>query len=681
MVGTQSLAELLWQHRIQRRLGTVPQAIPPGTNLSQAILQGVNLKGALLAGVNLEEANLNGADLSGADLSKTTLRGARLQKAILREAQVVDADLQEASLEGADLRQAAFYRSDLRRTRLSRADARGAKFASADLRNATLAATDLRDLEEPADQTSIANVNLGGADLSDVRLPAGFNLTDAVSGFQDTAAAALNMLLFFAAGLSYCLLMAITSTDDKLLPNAALLPLPFLQTSVLIGDFFCFAPAALLLMLVYLQPHLLRFLAAAARLPAVFPDGTPVYEKVRPWLLSAILASFLAVRTGPATGWWKQQGRSVDLILVATSYGTTAVILFFWFRYLWFHLLGGNLFIEVLALGSVAASLSFQSRARAIFPPVALATSNSARRFYAFAVLAAVATLISIGSASQFMDRIFYPNFEQRDVTARPDKLDEAKPRDIRGALLAGRDLRYMHAQHSFLVHADFQDAHLDFAQLRGADLRGAVFQKTTLIGANLDEAHLSQAQFDDVRFSAFPCDDKDHPMRQTASFNYADLTAAVFVESADLCNASLFQAKLDSTNLSAARLVDANLTKATAWKTVILARSVLTRAILEQAMLPAADLQEAFLKDSDLMNAHLPQAKLTNSHLIHTNLKYSDLTGADFTGAVIDCPHAEGANFTNSIITAEQRRHIITDKNTKPAGFFQETSLCAANK
>jgi uncharacterized protein YjbI with pentapeptide repeats len=681
MVGTQSLADLLWQHRFHGRLGVTPQAIPPGTNLSRAFLQGVDLKGAVLTGVNLDGANLNGADLSGADLSKTSLRGALLKKSIMCKAQVVDADLHEAYLESADLRQAVFYKSDLRKARLSRADARGAKFASADLRGATLSSTDLRDLEEPPDQTAIANMNLGGADLSDARLPPGFNLADAVSGFQDIAGAALNMLLFFAAGLSYCLLMGITGTDDKLLPNAALLPLPFLQTGVLIADFFLIAPAALLLFLLYLQPHLLRFLSAAARLPAVFPDGTPAHEKVRPWLLSAILARFLAVPTHQTNSWWHQQGGVVDLILFVTSFGTPAVIFFFWFRYLAFHLLGRNLLLEALALGSLAASLSFQSRALAIFRTANHPNGRVASRVYAFAVIAAVATTFSFGSAFPSMDVLFHPNFEQRDVTIRPDKLDEAKPRELRGAALAGRNLRYMRAQYAFLVHADFQDANLSFAELQGADLRGALFQKTTLLGANLDRAHLLQSRFENAVFSEYPCGDNNRSMRLTASFNYADLTMATFAEPAQVCKASFFGASLDNTVLSGADLSDSNLTKVTAQKTVILERAVLTRTVLEQAVMPAANLHEAYLKDTHLMNAQLTQANLTHAYLIHTDLRYSNLTNADFTGAVIDCPHAEGADFTNAVITADQLRHIFFDKQTKPSSSFQNNSLCESAK
>jgi hypothetical protein len=234
-------------------------------------------------------------------------------------------------LEEADLRECALRGSDIRKAQLSRADLRGAKLTAADLRGASLASADLRDLEDPDQPTETADVSIAGADLSDARLPATFGLEDVLGKFQELAAATLNIFLFFAAGLAYSLLMAITNTDDKLLPNYATLALPFLQTTVPISAFFIFTPLILLLPFSYLHFHLLRFFRVAARLPSILPDGSQGYDCARPWILTVLLRRLVQKSTDYADTRWvgaRLLGEPITVFFI--WFGAPVAIFVFW---------------------------------------------------------------------------------------------------------------------------------------------------------------------------------------------------------------------------------------------------------------------------------------------------------------------------------------------------------------
>ena len=86
----------------------LPDADPPGDNLTGADLDGAdppdaNLAGADLAGRDLSGADLRYADLAGRNLSGVNLTGADLYGADLAGADLTDADLSGANLYGADL--------------------------------------------------------------------------------------------------------------------------------------------------------------------------------------------------------------------------------------------------------------------------------------------------------------------------------------------------------------------------------------------------------------------------------------------------------------------------------------------------------------------------------------------------------------------------------------------------
>ena len=216
----------------------------------------------------------------------TDLSGALLANSDLSRLNLSDVILASSDLSNADLRKARLTQADLRWANLADADFRGADLTDADFREASLAGADLRDDDEPM---RVAGILLGGADLSNATLAAQLPLEADLESARDAAGAVNNIFLVLATAIAYCALTMVTTTDEKLVPDASLALVPLIQTSVPIRNFFQFAPIAVILVSVYLQFNLVQFFRTAARLPGRFPDGAALSERVSSWALSALL--------------------------------------------------------------------------------------------------------------------------------------------------------------------------------------------------------------------------------------------------------------------------------------------------------------------------------------------------------------------------------------------------------
>ena len=144
-----------------------------------------------------------------------------------------------------------------------------------------------------------------------------------------------------------------------------------------------------------------------------------------------------------------------------------------------------------------------------------------------------------------------------------------------KGALLAGRDLRYISGRFAFLAKSVLHSSDLRGAELSHADLRGADLRNADLRGAILSEADL---------------------------------------EGANLRNADLREAYLGSANMRRALLEGCRLQ-----------RALLPATHLEEATMDGADVQEAYLPGAFLHGARLPGADLRGTHRIS---KYSLVQG-----------------------------------------------------
>ncbi|MBT4095914.1 MAG: pentapeptide repeat-containing protein, partial [Nitrospinaceae bacterium] len=258
------------------------------TNFRNANLTGVALQKAEIFEANLEGANLSSAFLQGADLRDSNLEGASLRKVKagqgtgpaeltnLHRANLKSADLSDASLSQADLGEANLEGADLSRADLQHANLLGAGLLSSNLQNADLTGAE----GVLADQ--FAQCNVSGA-----KLPGEINnFEDSLETLKETSMSAKKIFLTMLLACVYSLLTIFSTGDEKLITNSSSSPLPIIQVGVPIADFYFVAPMILLVIFFYFHLYLQKMWHHLAKLPAVFPDGTPLDDKAYPWLLT-----------------------------------------------------------------------------------------------------------------------------------------------------------------------------------------------------------------------------------------------------------------------------------------------------------------------------------------------------------------------------------------------------------
>ena len=284
-VGKQSLANILKNHKqwleTDRRSGD--RAVLDGADLSRANLSGANLQEARLneaklSGANLSEANLceaqlNRADLSGANLQKAELKKALLLEANLEAASLDVAQLQKANLSQANLRGASLHWADLTEADLLETQLEGADLLKARLGAANFEGTDLTGAK------GLLSGQLGGTVLAGAKLTQDLTKFEPLRIVEEVSKNARTVFVAILLGCLYCLLSIALATDADLLMNRESAPLPFVDRSIPIVDFFFVAPVLLLCVYLYFHFYLQNLWGTLATLPAIFPDGAETAGK------------------------------------------------------------------------------------------------------------------------------------------------------------------------------------------------------------------------------------------------------------------------------------------------------------------------------------------------------------------------------------------------------------------
>lgn len=411
----------------------------------------------------------------------------------------VEPDLSDAQLAGVDLGDA-----DLIDVNLSGANLRRAKLAKCEL----------------------AGARLSGADLTGAQLPESISKQfESLGNVKEISSNAQKLFIAMLAACLYCWLTIGSTTDLNLITNRATSSLPIIQTGIPIVGFFYVAPLLLFGAYFYLHFYLQKLWDELGSLPAIFPDGKPLYERTDPWLLSDLVrirsrklrdsAPFLArlqIWASVFLTWWV-----VPLTLFL-----------FWGRYLVRHELPGTLFQMLAFSVSIScaialyrlASHTLQGARRGSFRWL---SDIRLRRWWGpFAITLLVATLflgVSLAAidgarAGDLVDNYWpdtndpatwlpkamrllrlspFADLRGADLSIKPDNWspDESMKLAVKGVQLSGMDLRFSDMRASFLRNAFLTDADLRNADLLGADLEQAGMIGTDLRGASLANANL----------------------------------------------------------------------------------------------------------------------------------------------------------------------------------------------
>jgi uncharacterized protein YjbI with pentapeptide repeats len=628
-------------------------------DLTRTNLKGANLDQANLQDANISEGNLEEVYLCGADLQKAYLIGTRLHKAVVQGANFQNADLTRAILNGsvairANFQNTKLFDAKLEVAKLIDADLRKSGLKGADLENADLTRADLRNADlsdaQLGNAKGLISRFLGGADLSNAKLPEDIGRFEGVAHVSETAQNARRIFQAMLAGCVYSWLTVATTTDAKLLSNSASSPLPIIQTEVPIAGFFWVAPLILLAVYFWLQLYLQRLWEGLAALPAVFPDGKALPEKAYPWLPVGLVSAHVERLRASRPPLSKVQN-FVSIVLLWWVVPFT--LAWFWGRYIprhdWF---GTILLVTLFAVASGFGFRSYWLARRTLrghdvpeFPWKRPWADWRSAQVAGGLAAGAVFLVISLGAIegtrarpdrtagpSTWMPYVFeafgyrtYAELQEAEVSQRPKEwwraADEKQALEaITGAKLSGSDLREARAWQAFLAKAD-----LSFANLQGADLRQADLKHANLFLADLRGAHLLGANL------------------QQASLVKANLEPA-YLPGANLLGANLQGVKLRGANLVGASLLGADLNGAT------LEHADLSRAKLEGAQLQGANLFGANLRDANLREADLTPSDISGAlRRSFIELERLELTARQFLGSLRGATNLQGADLTNA--------------------------------
>lgn len=514
-----------------------------------------------------QRAEFHHVDLSGRILAGLNLRNAQFQGSSLRGTHLQHSDLQSANFGNADLRDARLAYADLAETYAGQALFAGADLESVSLHASILTNADLRETE------GLVSAKLGGADLTAAKLPPEIGTFDAVSAAGDISERAAKTLVTLLLVCLYAALAIVTTSDLLLLTNSTASPLPIIQTKIPIVSFYIVVPTAVLCMYLYFHLYLQRLWPVLASLPAVFPDGRPLHEKVAPWLLNGLVRSHFKHLKHTDTNISRLENR-LSLLL---AWGVPVLaLLLFWGRYLPRHdWIGSSLHCALVACGVTAGVASYRITVDTLrsSAPSSLA-SNTGRELltsstfiagYTTGAMLLVATLGAIHGQSSVsvhaprgwvasanyiahaLDAVgirTFADLRNADVSIRPASPADQSTTLVKGARLTGANLARADMRGAFLVKASVEYAQLEGVRMDRANAREANFFQADLTGATLRGTDLKDANLHGANLSS------------------ADLWDATLV-GADLGDATLLGAKIGDADLTGANLAGADLTNA----------------------------------------------------------------------------------------------------------------------
>ena len=560
-------------------------------------------------------------------------------------ARFVGDDVKGADLRKRDLRQVLFDNASLLHTDFRKADLSGAEFRGT---------------------ISLDASHLGRANLSGAVLPSDYKF-DLLQSVHDVSKEAGNIHKLVFVTCVFGWIFVISTTTETIILNSDSTQIPAIGMAMPIAGICTYGLLIALSMFIYWHLYVSRLWEFLANLPAVFPDGNPVHDKIFPWLVS-YLPRYENANT-------EEQKNGLHLL---THFAVYAVLwfhvpllfLFFWFRYLAAQDPPGTL-IQILATTvCISFALWTYLRCKQILNHEAPVKISLVKGFLSLSIPACALFGISQWVWSDyklFEAGIIRGDFHGQPISRRPDNWNGMVDQVV-GAVLSEHRLDGTNFRKSFLVNADFHESMLrgcdfqhancagaDFtgADLQGSDLRSSDMDKAEFAGANLRDCKLEHANFSQVKIDSAT----RFPQHVTsADFSSTDFRAAGFAnaefENCTFTASNFAGCDLDSlvfkgklTNLSDANFENARSTKPIDFSGMNLSGAKFLATKLDHVKMENAQLQNASFKKTSLKGALLNDADCTGVKL------KGDSGGAeplDMTGSQIQRAHLKGAEFYN---------------------------------
>lgn len=295
----------------------------PRAQLREGIFVNTNFKSTNLLGANVIKANFSGANLQGAILKE--IKGAK--------ANFTNADLYDAKLGKADLR-----RAQLESAKLTKADLSEADLYKANLRKAVLDGA-----------TGLTSKQFKAVDLSFAKLPAGVGEFRRLKDVQSQSRRA--RIIFFVLGLlcvfSVSVLFQIDHVglvnNDRLGPLVGGIPTIWFVNGAPVILFSLY-----FLILLFIQ----QLWTNVVELPAYFPDGFALNEKLSDWFTAAVAYPRFDAKV--------ISGRVRLALSLLTRFLVPFTLLFFWVKILPLRNIGFIVFHTLLVAFTFALGWSYR---------------------------------------------------------------------------------------------------------------------------------------------------------------------------------------------------------------------------------------------------------------------------------------------------------------------------------
>ncbi len=508
----------------------------------------------------------------------------------------------------------------LRGVNLDHARLAGADLSETDLTGASLKYADLSHVK------GLLGEQLAMADVTGAALPEAIAAFDGLGSVKEASQNARKLFFAMLLACGYTALTVATTDDLKLMTNSASSPMPIIGASIPIVYFYFSAPFLLMGLYCYLHLYQQRLWEGLATLPAVFPDGRPLNEKAYPWLMNGLISRhFLRLKNRQPRLAGLQAGLSVFL-----SWWTVPLTLFFvWQRYLRRHDMVWTSVHVCMLVATIGAGLLFYLTAKQTFRGRGHGPVFPLKHVLLLLLVGSGLFTVSVGGIYNTPGVVFRSlqglglspvvNLSEAQISTPPTSFDRNNPDHlmfVKGASLAGRNLRHGGLSHAFLVKADLRGADLRFADLRGAVLMGAQLEGADLRGADLRGARLAWKSTERGAVTYL----------WNAKMSGANLTGADLGQAGmpkDLSGVTLRNARMAGSNFTGITFTGTDLREAD------LRGSTLDHAVLKGARLTGANLAGAGLSSTDFQDADLTGVDFTGARLHSTNFGGSDLNGA----------------------------------------------------
>ncbi len=467
-------------------------------------------------------------DLSGLDFSEVNLEGANFSvnpRPILKDNIHSRVGENTAILKGtkfnhANLRKAVFFKKPIPNRELRPNEE--IQTDSADVTNATFHDADLTEVDL-SELTTLTAHQLARANLTNAKLPDTIGKFESgLNSVTETTKNAKHLYQIVLAASGYLILTMATSTPISLLIDDRT-PLSPLHTSSVPYSFaLVWGIILYVFFYIYSQIHLIKVMEKIGQLPAVFPDGLRVNQKITPWLTNELINSHipwlvkrnLKKKVTPNT---EARYRKIKLFNVLVKFfpgyfnSTLAklqwllihllnwwivpvIIIFVWGTYIKTHKFLPAMIHMLSYILAVYVSIIFIRRTKRNLSQK-LSSTLSTTIMYCLPAMVLIFmisfTYVAIYGSKKSNFEFLYLNIDGEDLSVVPtdwDRLDSTYKNILRihGRNFNNRNLRFMILSNSNGDRSNFYNA-----DLYGANISNSYFRNANFGSANFDSLNL----------------------------------------------------------------------------------------------------------------------------------------------------------------------------------------------